>query len=142
MLRKKPVITILIACLSMMLMLFMVQTSAQEIGNADKGASITEQGFQMDPAVQNEETALLPAPQITGFDSLDEGVKITWAEVPGAAKYRVYYKGRNGWTSMDDTADTSFIDTDVGSGHTYTYSVQCVSSGHERDGYHRSAIHL
>ena len=127
MLRKKPVITILIACLSMMLALFMVQTSAQEIGNADKGASITEQGFQMDPAVQNEETALLPAPQITGFDSLDEGVKITWAEVPGAAKYRVYYKGRNGWTSMDDTADTSFIDTDVGSGHTYTYSVQCVS---------------
>ena len=70
----------------------------------------------------------LSSPVITGFVSLDSGVKISWNAVKGAVKYRVYYKGKNGWTSMGDTASTSFIDADVSSGKTYTYSVRCVSA--------------
>ena len=70
----------------------------------------------------------LSTPQITDFDSVDSGVKITWGAVSGAAKYRVYYKGSKGWTKMGDTASTSFIDTDVKSGSTYTYTVRCINS--------------
>lgn len=46
----------------------------------------------------------------------------------GAAKYRVYYKGRKGWTRMVDTTSTSYIDKDVSSGRNYTYTVRCISA--------------
>jgi len=56
-----------------------------------------------------------------------DGVKISWAAVDGAAKYRVFYYGSKGWTRLVDTAETSFIDTDVASGYNYTYTVRCIT---------------
>lgn len=70
----------------------------------------------------------LDTPSIKDFDSVDEGVKITWNEVIGAERYAVYYKGSKGWTRMGTTTDTSYIDTDVSSGSTYTYTVRCLNS--------------
>ena len=55
------------------------------------------------------------------------GVKISWDKVNGAARYRVFYYGSRGWTKLTDTADVSFIDTDVSSNHTYTYTVRCLN---------------
>ena len=57
-----------------------------------------------------------------------EGVDIKWNAVKGAEKYRVYYYGSKGWTKRTDTAETSYTDTDVASGKTYTYTVRCISA--------------
>ena len=69
-----------------------------------------------------------PTPKITKCEAVSGGVEITWNPVKGAEKYRVYYKGSKGWTRMADVSGTSYIDTDVSGGHTYTYTVRCVSS--------------
>ena len=68
------------------------------------------------------------APKITACTNTETGVKIAWDAVDGAEKYRVYYYGRNGWTKMADTADTSYVDKVVSSGSTYLYTVRCVNS--------------
>ena len=70
----------------------------------------------------------ISAPKITKAESVDGGVKISWDKVNGAEKYRVYYKSRKGWTRMVDTTSTSYIDKDVSSGKTYTYTVRCINS--------------
>lgn len=57
-----------------------------------------------------------------------EGVKISWNKVGGAWGYRVFYLGAKGWTGMGNTQDTSFIDSDVKPGNSYTYTVRCVNS--------------
>lgn len=73
-------------------------------------------------------THYLNTPQITSVQTEAQGVRISWNSVEDAEKYRVYYKGRNGWTKMADTAGTSFVDTDVRWGGTYTYTVRCVNA--------------
>ena len=69
----------------------------------------------------------IAAPEISKLESVNGGVKISWGKVSGATKYRVYYKGRKGWTRMVDTTSTSYIDKDVSSGRNYTYTVRCIS---------------
>ena len=71
--------------------------------------------------------ASLATPKISKAESVYGGVKLTWNKVNGAAKYRVYYKGRKGWTRMVDTTSTSYIDKNVSSGRNYTYTVRCIS---------------
>ena len=41
--------------------------------------------------------ASLATPKISKAESVYGGVKLTWNKVNGAAKYRVYYKGRKGY---------------------------------------------
>ncbi len=67
-------------------------------------------------------------PKISGFQNTQDGIKISWNKVSGAYKYRVYYKGSNGWTRLAETSGTSVVDTDVRSGKTYTYTIRCVDS--------------
>ena len=68
------------------------------------------------------------APKISSVTNTEDGVQISWDAVGGAEKYRVYYYGRNGWTKMTDTDQTSYVDKDVTSGSTYTYTVRCVNN--------------
>ena len=70
----------------------------------------------------------ISAPKITKAESVDGGVKISWNKVNGAEKYRVYYKGNKGWTRLADTTSTSYTDSKVSSGKTYTYTVRCINS--------------
>ena len=42
----------------------------------------------------------LATPKITKAESVNNGVKISWGRVNGAARYRVYYKGSKGWTRL------------------------------------------
>ena len=74
-----------------------------------------------------ESFKLLTTPNVKASAS-DESVKLSWDKVNGAEKYRVYYKGRKGWTRMVDTTSTSYIDKDVSSGKTYIYTVRCINS--------------
>ncbi len=68
------------------------------------------------------------APKISKTEATYNSVKISWNKSNGAEKYRVYYKSRKGWTRMVDTTSTSYIDKDVSSGKTYTYTVRCINS--------------
>ena len=70
----------------------------------------------------------ISAPKITKAESVNGGVKISWSKVKGAEKYRVYYKGSKGWTRLADTTSTSYTDSKVSSGKTYTYTVICINS--------------
>ena len=78
-------------------------------------------------SAQSAKTSLA-TPKISKAESVYGGVKLTWSKVKGAEKYRVYYKGSKGWTRMVDTTSTSYIDKDVSSGKTYTYTIRCINS--------------
>ena len=68
------------------------------------------------------------APKISKTEATYNSVKISWGKVNGAEKYRVYYKGSKGWTRLADTTSTSYTDSKVSSGKTYTYTVRCINS--------------
>ncbi len=82
-------------------------------------------------------------PKLTETESVNEGVQISWEAPKGGTKFRVFYKGASGqWRSMGDTTETSFIDDDVNSGNTYTYTVRCLNEEGTRfvSGYDRTGI--
>ena len=74
----------------------------------------------------------LSAPVVSGVESIQTGVKVTWGKVPGAVKYRVFRKLPNGWLTLGDTTGLTFTDTTAQSGQTYTYVVRCVSADGKR----------
>lgn len=74
----------------------------------------------------------LATPKITKAESVNNGVKISWGRVNGAARYRVYYKGSKGWTRLADTTSTAYTDKAVLSGKNYTYTVRCLSADAKR----------
>lgn len=87
------------------------------------------------------ETTYIGTPQISNIESVNGGVKLSWSSVNGAEMYRVFYKGRNGWTKLVDTTETACVDSDVLSGNNYTYTVRCISndahkyqSGYDKNG--------
>ena len=69
----------------------------------------------------------LAAPKISKTENVNGGVKISWNKVNKAEVYRVYYKGSKGWTRLADTTSTSYTDSKVTSGKTYTYTVRCLN---------------
>ena len=69
----------------------------------------------------------LATPKISKTENVNGGVKISWNKVNKAEVYRVYYKGRKGWTRLADTTSTSYTDSKVTSGKTYTYTVRCLN---------------
>ena len=66
----------------------------------------------------------LSAPVVSGVESIQTGVKVTWGKVPGALP--------NGWLTLGDTTGLTFTDTTAQSGQTYTYVVRCVSADGKR----------
>ena len=82
-------------------------------------------------SAQSAKTSLA-TPKISKAESVNGGVKISWGKVNGAVKYRVYYKGSKGWTRLADTTSTSYTDSKVSSGKTYTYTVRCISTDAKR----------
>ena len=69
-------------------------------------------------------------PSITGFRSLGKGIEISIGTVPGAEKYRLYFKNKNGnWEKMGETAGEPFISTNnIDVGTTYYYTVRCIKA--------------
>ena len=57
------------------------------------------------------------------------GVRISWKSMNGVHAYKVFYKNsKGGWTAMDTVTGTSYLDTDVRKGGTYTYTVRGVDA--------------
>lgn len=70
----------------------------------------------------------LDTPQFTELASSASGVELHWNPVPGAERYRVYYKNGDDWTRMGETPYTVFTDDIVSAGHSYTYTIRAVDS--------------
>ncbi|WP_407382610.1 hypothetical protein [Ruminococcus sp.] len=67
-------------------------------------------------------------PPVVSLSNVEDGVKISWEKPKGSTKYRVYYRNsKGGWTRLGDTTDNYFIDKDVLSNRTYTYTVRCIN---------------
>jgi fibronectin type 3 domain-containing protein len=74
----------------------------------------------------------LSTPKVTAVTNVNGGVKVTWNAVSGAVRYRVYHKTASGkWELLGNTTGTSFTDTKVSSGTTYTYTVRCVTADNQ-----------
>ena len=69
----------------------------------------------------------IATPKISKTENVNGGVKISWGKSNGAEQYRVYYKGSKGWTKLADTTSTTYTDSKVSSGKTYTYTVRCLN---------------
>ena len=69
----------------------------------------------------------IATPKISKVENVNDGVKISWGKSNGAEQYRVYYKGSKGWTKLTDTSSTTYTDSKVSSGKTYTYTVRCLN---------------
>ncbi|MBQ1436625.1 MAG: hypothetical protein IIZ07_01675, partial [Ruminococcus sp.] len=84
----------------------------------------TPSGYRVYSATVSKRTV---TPDFSQIKSTADGVKLSWDRVKGADKYRLYYKNsRGGWTRMTETTSTSYTDSDVTLGNTYTYTIRCV----------------
>ena len=68
----------------------------------------------------------LATPKITEITGNAGNVKITWGTVPGAKKYRLFYKTTGGWKKLTVTADTSYVWKGAKANKTYTFTVRCM----------------
>jgi len=73
----------------------------------------------------------LPATTSTKVENVENGIKISWAKVEGAAGYVVYRRAWNlkdaGWTTFErwnNTTSLSWVDTKVYAGTRYQYGVK------------------
>ena len=73
--------------------------------------------------------ASLKKPKLSSVKIVNTGVKFKWKSVSGAASYRVYRKtDGSGWKKLAKTTKTSYTDTTVEEGKTYSYTVCCLDS--------------
>ena len=74
----------------------------------------------------------LATPVLVGATPSGTTVTVEWQEVYGAEGYRVFHKinGAAGWTILADlpAGTTSYVDTGLSAGNTYTYTVRCINS--------------
>ena len=70
----------------------------------------------------------LATPTLTGASATANGIKVKWNAVSGAEMYRVFRKNGTKWDKLADTTKTSYTDTNVADGTSYTYTVRCVNA--------------
>ena len=71
---------------------------------------------------------MLEPPKGVSFKNTYSGIVISWTEVAGAQKYRVYIRNGDSWTKLADTNSTSFTHKGVEDSKSYTYTVRCITS--------------
>ncbi len=70
-------------------------------------------------------------PTMKSVSLVSTGLTVKWKAVSGAGSYHIYRKGpgETSWVKMTNTTGTSWTDTAVESGKTYTYSARTVDAG-------------
>ncbi len=88
----------------------------------------------------------LDNPKLVSTELLENGIRFEWSAVEGAEEYTVLRKADSGnnagvWLTLAEIENdvTSFIDTDVESGVTYTYSAKC-GNGYGDSGYFSAGL--
>ena len=70
----------------------------------------------------------IAAPVLRYAEAANNGVKVVWNAVEGAAKYRVFRYAGSNWKRIGDTAAATFTDTSAAPGAEYTYTVRCLDA--------------
>ena len=70
----------------------------------------------------------LDSPRLTAAVNTDEGIKVTWDKVDGAARYRYYIRKGEEWIRLGDTTGTTFVYKDAAFGEECTFTVRCVTA--------------
>ena len=69
----------------------------------------------------------LPAPGLVSLEKQGNALKLTWSGVSGITYYSVHRKDNGGpWHSIASVAGTSYLDTSIQTGNSYTYTVRCL----------------
>lgn len=77
---------------------------------------------------EGESVTYISAPKLVSVIDTENGVRIAWDKVEGAAKYRILYKtGSGDWVRLTDTVLTSYTWKKAERGTQYTFTVCCVS---------------
>ena len=80
-------------------------------------------------------------PEISSCEPADGGILIKWGKVTGAAKYRLFYKGNNGWVKIADTTANSYTHKGLSNNQKYRYTVRALnSSGAYVSGYNKTGV--
>jgi len=70
-----------------------------------------------------------PEYPVVTLSSNSDGVKLSWDGIPSAAKYRVMRKEGSGkFTALAKVSGTTYTDSSVEAGKTYTYTVRCMDT--------------
>ncbi len=69
----------------------------------------------------------LDAPKLKAADSVYGGMRVSWNAVEGAKLYTVYRRFGSAWRVIAKLNDTRYLDEDVTSGESYSYTVRCFS---------------
>ena len=83
--------------------------------------------FTSDYDTAGKSAVYYTAPKLTLSVGSDY-VNLKWSSVSGVAKYRLYRMEKSGWTKLAETSSTSYNDTNVASGNTYTYTIRTMNS--------------
>ena len=72
----------------------------------------------------------LSAPRLKSIYCTSNGITVSWDNVMGAYKYRLYYKGgsQTSWKKVIDTTSLSYTFTNVSNSTKYTFTVRCLDS--------------
>ncbi len=100
---------------------------SNNVGYGTATVTITGTGSYTGTVSKTFTIAVLSTPSLS-VSNTTSGVKISWGAVSGAAQYCVFVKSGSSWKKLGTTASTSFTDTTVKSGTSYTYTVRCVSA--------------
>ena len=71
---------------------------------------------------------VLAKPVISSVTNTNNGVLLKWNAVPGAARYRVFYKENAGWKKLTDTAAVSAVHSTASNAMITSYTVRCLSA--------------
>lgn len=88
-------------------------------------------GADVDPTAPDTpaEHSSLSAPVLSSVSVTAAGVVFRWNKVSGAVKYRAFRReGKSAWKRIGDTAGLTVTDKKAVSGHTYTYTVRCITA--------------
>lgn len=70
-------------------------------------------------------------PQISSIGNTASGASVTWTKSSGATYYRIYRKDSGSWKALTTTKELTFLDKDVKSNETNTYTVRALNSKKE-----------
>lgn len=102
----------------------------------------TEYEYDVTSVTNTYESATLPvgssivyviAPSVS-IENTAEGIRLQWQANPGATKYQIFRKVSGQQSALElytETTDTTYIDTSVEAGFTYTYSVKVIAGNSE-----------
>ena len=80
-------------------------------------------------SLAKQNTYAAKAPLITSFGCYANGLRVNWSTSEGAAKYRVFRKDDAGkWATLDTVTTAYYLDKNVESGVTYTYTVRALDA--------------